>query len=155
MPSKSSIKPPDGISEPGYWHGQAVWLAIVCVRGWDRRPPVSGMEAVWAGQECQGCQSLHERLSLSLSLSLVTIATTRPAEREQGRRRRLTAYTAARNANGQNQSCSNVFLTIQNLVTLLFFEINGIRIHPKFYCDSRLWPFVKEVRFFLWPKEKE
>ena len=151
MPSKSSIKPPDRITEPGCWHGQAVWLAIVCVRGWDRRPPVSGMEAVWAGQECQGCQSLHERLSLSLSCH----NSHHSARGERTGAAAVTAYTAARHANGQNQSCSNVFLTIQNLVTLLFFEINGIRIHPKFYCDSRLWPFVKEVRFFLWPKEKE
>ena len=113
-------------------------------------------EAEIGGRLCLGWR-LSERarnvkvvsLYMRDSLSLVTIATTRPEEREQGRRRRLTAYTEARNANGQNQSCSNVFLTIQNLVTLLFFEINGIRIHPKFYCDSRLWPFVKEVRFFL------
>ena len=89
--------------------------------------------------------SLYMRDSLSLSCH----NSHHSARGERTGAAAATAYTAARNANGQNQSCSNVFLTIQNLVTLLFFEINGIRIHPKFYCDSRLWPFVKEVRFFL------
>ena len=93
--------------------------------------------------------SLYMRDSLSLSLSLSCHNSHHSARGERTGAAAATAYTAARNANGQNQSCSNVFLTIQNLVTLLFFEINGIRIHPKFYCDSRLWPFVKEVRFFL------